>query len=97
MQRRLVYRSANRGLARVDPGYRTLVFYAAKAGEISQDGNGDNSPFAAALAKHLAEPHLGVFKLFQLVSDDVWHATGERQLPDFYGSLPGTEDYYVRP
>jgi uncharacterized caspase-like protein len=97
MQQTLALRSANRGLARVEPGYATLVFYAAKAGQISLDGNGDNSPFAAALAKHVGEPHLGVFKLFQLVSDDVWHATDELQLPYFYGSLPGTGDYNFRP
>jgi uncharacterized caspase-like protein len=97
MQQTLAFRSANRGMARVEPAPATLVVYSAKDGQLAQDGDGDNSPFAAALAKHLGEPHLEVSKLFRLVIDDVWNATRQQQQPFVYGSLPGTEDYYFRP
>jgi uncharacterized caspase-like protein len=38
----------------------TLVAYAAKQGSVSYDGAGANSPFAAALLKHIAEPGLDI-------------------------------------
>src|SRR5215468_5056679 len=44
------------GLAKLDEvGADTLVAYAAKAGSISYDGDGVNSPYAIALLRHLAE------------------------------------------
>ncbi len=38
----------------------TLIAFAAKAGSTANDGNGEHSPFAAALLKHLAAPGLDV-------------------------------------
>ena len=97
MQRTIASRSAGKGLAPVEPTRATLVVYAARDGQLAQDGAGDNSPFAAALAKRLGEPHVEVSKLFRLVTDDVLDATGRRQQPFVYGSLPGREDFYFRP
>jgi uncharacterized caspase-like protein len=37
----------------------TLVAFAAKAGAVASDGDGQNSPFATALVKHITEPGLG--------------------------------------
>jgi tetratricopeptide (TPR) repeat protein len=83
-------RSINRGLARVEPEGGTLVAYAAKGGQVAVDGDGTgNSPFAAALVKHLPTPGLEVDKMFRLVRDDVLAATGRKQEPFTYGSLPG--------
>jgi uncharacterized caspase-like protein len=75
----------------------TLVVYAAKNGQLAQDGSGANSPFAAALARRLAEPRLEVSKLFRLVTEDVLDATGQKQQPFVYGSLPGREDFFFKP
>ncbi len=97
MQRMLASKSVTRGLAPVEPSRATLVVYAARDGQLAQDGDGDNSPFAASLAKHLVEPHVEVTKLFRLVTDDVLYATERRQQPFVYGSLPGSEDFYFRP
>src|SRR6202022_1135162 len=47
------------GLAKIEEvSADTLVAYAAKAGSVSYDGDGVNSPYATALIKHLAEPGL---------------------------------------
>jgi tetratricopeptide (TPR) repeat protein len=90
-------RSISRGLARVEPSGGTLVAYAAKGGQEAVDGEGvGNSPFAAALVSRLQTPGLEVGKLFRLVRDDVLAATGQRQEPFVYGSLPG-EDFFFRP
>ncbi len=97
MQRVIAFKAADKGLAPVEPGRATLVVYAARDGQLAQDGEGANSPFAAALAKHLSEPRVEVGKLFRLVTDDVLDATDHRQQPFVYGSLPGREDFYFRP
>jgi uncharacterized caspase-like protein len=82
-------RNVGRGLARIEPARGTLVFYAAKEGTIAADGDGVDSPFATALAKHLTEPGIEVEKMFRLVIDDVFDATANKQEPFMYGSLPG--------
>jgi hypothetical protein len=87
-------RAVSRGLAPVEPASGTLVVYAARHGQIALDGWTGNSPFAAALAKNLPTPGIEINKLFRLVRDDVMAATGGRQEPFTYGSMPGREDYY---
>lgn len=88
-------RSVSRGLSRVEPEGNTLIAYAAKAGSLAADGGGANSPFATALAKRLVEPGVEVRLLFGKVRDDVLAATGRQQEPFTYGSLSGTEFYFV--
>jgi tetratricopeptide (TPR) repeat protein len=90
-------RDIGRGLARIEPARGTLVLYSAKEGTIAADGDGADSPFATALAKHLTEPGIEVDKMFRLVIDDVFDATGDKQEPFMYGSLPGRQDFYFRP
>ncbi|WP_061027182.1 caspase family protein [Bradyrhizobium sp. CCH5-F6] len=87
-------RSVSRGLAPVEPEAGTLVVYAAKDGETALDGDGTNSPFAAALVKNLPTPGLEVRRLFDFVRDDVMEATGRRQKPFSYGSISGRQDFY---
>jgi uncharacterized caspase-like protein len=67
----------------------TLIAYAAKAGSLSFDGVGRNSPFTTALVKHIAEPGLDIRIALGKVRDDVLEATGRRQEPYVYGSLGG--------
>ena len=87
-------RSVSRGLAPVEPEAGTLVVYAAKDGETALDGDGNNSPFAAAFVKNLPTPGLEVRRLFDFVRDDVMEATGRRQKPFSYGSISGRQDFY---
>src|SRR3984885_514544 len=78
------------GLAKIeDVSADTLVAYAAKAGSVSYDGDGGNSPYAAALIKHLAEPGLDIRIALGRVRDEVVSMTGGRQEPFIYGSLGG--------
>jgi uncharacterized caspase-like protein len=94
MERSVAVRSVARGLTRVEPEGGTLVVYAAKDGNVAEDGAGGHSPFAAALMTRLAEPNLEISKLLRLVTDDVLEATGNRQRPFVYGSVSGREDFY---
>jgi hypothetical protein len=67
----------------------TLIAYAAKAGSLSYDGTGPNSPFTTALVKYIAVPGLDVRIALGKVRDDVLESTGNRQEPFVYGSLGG--------
>ena len=89
-------RSVGRGLARVEPGANEIVAYSAKEGTVAADGDGSNSPFAAALVKHLVTPGLEVNFLFRRVRDDVLTTTGRTQEPFTYGTL-GAEEVYLNP
>jgi uncharacterized caspase-like protein len=90
MERSLASRSVERGLAKVDPATPdTLVAFAAKAGAVASDGNGQNSPFATALVKYITQPGLDLRLAFGRVRDDVLKSTGNHQEPFVYGSLGG--------
>jgi hypothetical protein len=91
LQRSVGLRAATKGgLAKLDDvSADTLVAYAAKAGSVSYDGVGPNSPFAAALLKHVAEPGLDIRIALGRVRDEVLKVTGGRQEPFIYGSLGG--------
>jgi hypothetical protein len=90
--------AAKSGLAKIDDvSADTLVAYAAKAGSVSYDGDGANSPFAAALLKHVAEPGLDIRIALGRVRDEVLKVTGGRQEPFIYGSLGGATIPLVPP
>jgi uncharacterized caspase-like protein len=90
MKRSIASRSIGRGLGQIEPATSdTLVAYAAKAGAVASDGDGDNSPFATALVKYIIKPGLDLRLAFGRVRDDVMKSTANRQEPFLYGSLGG--------
>lgn len=82
------------GLAAPSPDRGTLVAFAARDGEVALDGQGANSPFNIALRDNMVKPNIEIGLLFRQVRDDVLAATGNRQEPATYGSLPG-EPFYL--
>ena len=96
MRRTIATRAVSRGLTSIEPEGATLVVYAAKDGEVAEDGGGDHSPFTAALMKRLQQPGVEINRLFRLVTGDVLQATGNHQRPFVYGSIPGEEEFYFR-
>ncbi|MGE3628212.1 MAG: caspase domain-containing protein, partial [Hyphomicrobiales bacterium] len=79
-----------RGLARIsDVPKNTLIAYATQTGNVALDGDGENSPYAAALIKHLPAPGKDVRLIFGAVRDEVISVTGHQQEPYTYGSLGG--------
>jgi uncharacterized caspase-like protein len=90
MKRTLVTRAVVRGLAVVEPSSpNTLIAFAARAGSTAEDGNGEHSPFTAALIKHITVPGLDIRIAFGKVRDEVLRNTANRQEPFVYGSLGG--------
>ena len=92
MKRTVASRAIGQGLAKVEPtSPNVLIAYSAKAGSTAADGDGKNSPFTAALSKHLTKPGLDVRRAFGFVRDEVLKTTGNKQEPFVYGSLGGED------
>ena len=70
-----------RGLAAVESGEGTLISYSTQPGNVALDGTGRNSPFAAALLKHI--PTLGddLPSILINVRNDVMEATSVGRCP----------------
>jgi uncharacterized caspase-like protein len=92
MKRTISSRSLGRGLIGVEANKpNTFIAFAAKEGSTAADGDGRNSPFSAALLKHLTRPGLDIRKAFGFVRDDVMSATGNQQEPYTTNSLGGND------
>ncbi|HYF06208.1 MAG TPA: caspase family protein [Acetobacteraceae bacterium] len=75
-------RSAARGLARVETAsHGSLLVFSTEPGAVAFDGQGRNSPFAAALVEHLPTPGLDVRLVLTRVRASVVAATSGRQTP----------------
>lgn len=62
----------------------TLVVFSTAAGQVADDGSGDNSPYAGALVRHLLEPNRRLEEIFFSVSRDVAQTTGNSQRPALF-------------
>ncbi len=83
-----------RGLGRVDAtGEGSLIVYSTQPNNVALDGAGRNSPFTAALLKHVGTPGLEVRQMISRVRGDVLAATDRRQTPWDSSSLVG--DVYL--
>jgi TPR repeat protein len=90
-------RSSAGGLAVPSPDRGTMVAFAARDGQVALDGEGDNSPFAMALAQTLARPGLEISLMFRQVRDQVLASTYNLQEPYTYGSLTSIPFYLAGP
>jgi hypothetical protein len=94
--RRLLDASANarsaaipRGLARPQQNSGTYIAFSTQPDQIAVDGDGRNSPFVAALLRHISEPGLDIRLLFADVRADVSRASQGAQVPEAWDSLNG--------
>ncbi|MBL9131001.1 MAG: caspase family protein [Verrucomicrobiaceae bacterium] len=77
-------RSVGGGLAEVGDASlpeSTMIMFSAGPGQMALDGTGENSPFTAALVKHMRQPGLSLFDAFIQTSDEVSSLTQKRQEP----------------
>jgi hypothetical protein len=89
-ERKVANRAVVGGLGKIEPtSTDTLIAYAARAGSTADDGDGQHSPFTAAVLKNLTVPGLDVRLAFGRVRDEVLKVTDNRQEPFVYGSLGG--------
>lgn len=80
-----------RGLARVEPtGRDTLIAFSAAPGQEAADGADRNSPFTAALLRHLPQPGLEVSVMLKDVAADVRRDTRNGQRPQQLSDMTKT-------
>jgi uncharacterized caspase-like protein len=75
------------------PG-NVLIGFATRAGGSVADGADRNSPYTAALLKHIEAQRVSLQKIMIRVRDDVMTATKREQQPFVYGSF--SEDIFLR-
>ena len=88
--------AVSKGLAQ--PGFippRTVISYATSPGMVAYDGNGRNSPYVAALLRHIKTPGVKVQDMFAAVTGDVAKETEEAQRPSIYNTLDAEAVYLV--
>lgn len=95
------FRSASRGLARLDAPVGSMVAFSTAPGQVAADGTGENSPYTSALIDALSEPSLKIEDVFKRVRQSVYASSGGQQVPwesssilgDFYfsGGAPAAE------
>ncbi|MDX2265977.1 MAG: caspase domain-containing protein [Hyphomicrobiales bacterium] len=75
-----------RGLARVETGVGTLISFSTQPGNVALDGEGRNSPYAAALLKHMTSAE-DLSSMLINVRNDVLAATAGQQVPWEHSAL----------
>jgi uncharacterized caspase-like protein len=70
-------------------GAGTLIAFATSPGQVALDGEGTNSPFSAALSRHIGTPGLELQQMLTRVRAEVVAATKGQQLPWSNSSLLG--------
>ncbi|WFU27861.1 caspase family protein [Bradyrhizobium sp. CB1717] len=70
-------------------GAGTLIAFATAPGQVALDGEGANSPFSAALSRHIGTPGLEVQQMLTRVRAEVVSSTKTKQVPWSNSSLLG--------
>ena len=84
--------AVGRGLASAPAGLGTFIAYSTQPGNVALDGTGRNSPFAAAMIKHMPVKGRNLPALLIEVRKDVVAATGGQQVSWDHSAL--TTDFY---
>src|ERR1039458_7034970 len=70
-------------------GAGTLIAFATAPGQVALDGEGTNSPFSAALSRHIGAPGLEVQQMLTRVPAEGVARTGNKPVPWSNSSLLG--------
>lgn len=84
-----------RGLAATATGLGTFIAYATQPGNVALDGKGRNSPFTAALTRHMKTRGRNLNATMIAVRNDVVAATDGHQVPWDHSAL--NRDFYFVP
>jgi len=86
--------SVGNGLAAMSGEGGLLIAFATAPGDVAADGSGINSPFTAALLKHLPTPGMEIEQILKRVKNEVYQATGRQQQP-WHNSALRTDVFLV--
>ncbi|HEY1365001.1 MAG TPA: caspase family protein [Xanthobacteraceae bacterium] len=91
-----INKTTGRGLAIVDAPNGSLVSYSTAPGTEALDGDGENSPFTAALLKVGQEPGLPIEQALKRVRLSVSESTGRQQFPWESSSLTSEFSFFPK-
>jgi uncharacterized caspase-like protein len=83
------FRSAERGLAKMDAPTGSLIAYATAPGSVAADGERRNGVYTENLLKNLKTPGFSITDVFMQTRMGVLSATGKKQVPWETSSLTG--------
>ena len=86
--------AVGQGLAHFESAVGTLIAFATDPGNVALDGTGRNSPFTAALLRHIRTPNIEIESMLKAVRVDVMKMTHDKQVPWDHSSL--TADFYFK-
>jgi hypothetical protein len=89
------FRSADRGLAKMDAPAGVLIAYSTAPGDVAADGDGTHSPYSEALAAAMRDSKEPAELMFKRVRDSVRRATADRQTPWESSSLTGDNFHFA--
>jgi hypothetical protein len=78
-----------KGLSGIQSGVGTLISFSTQPDNVALDGTGRNSPFAAALVKHLSTSTDDLSAILIAVRSDVMKETQRKQIPWEHSALTG--------
>lgn len=73
--------AATRGLSRIEAGVGSYIAFSTQPGNVALDGRGRNSPFTAALLRHVGAEGQDIHAVMRAVRADVVEASGGTQVP----------------
>ncbi|MFT5400345.1 MAG: putative caspase-like protein [Planctomycetota bacterium] len=83
------FRSASRGLSRMQPSSGSLILYATEPGSVASDGNGQNGLFTEHLVNAINQPNYSIEKVFKETAKNVSRVTSKKQIPYIEGVVLG--------
>jgi len=90
------FRSASRGLARLEGPKGTIIGFATSPGSVAADGEGENGVYTKYLLRYLPERGLTVEQVFKRVLRGVSDETGGAQVPWVESSFTGDFSFAPR-
>lgn len=83
------FRSADKGLAKMDAPTGSILAYSTAPGSVAADGAGRNGLYTAELLKHMATPGITIERVFKKVRIAVMNKSSRQQVPWESSSLTG--------
>lgn len=80
-------RSTVSGLAKMEGSAGTVITFSTQNGNVADDGDGENSPFAFALMDNMCKPQVTFSEMMTNVVRDTYNLTGQKQCPVQIGTL----------
>jgi len=90
------FRSANRGLGKMEAPTGSMILYATSPGNVAADGSGRNGLFTEKLLSKISQPGLKIEDVFKQTAYEVSVASNKKQYPYIEGYILG-DFYFTEP